>query len=290
MTGAIVVKRRRPILLDDGMLERKDTYLLLGTLVLLATLSSLNSLPSQLFRYDTAHPWGNFIGATALGFVVAIPVALIVLGLWLALGAMRRRVGIPMLAGEPSRSASNDMLIAGLGLGGAIFAMTQFDALVPRGGMPRTPTTVLNEMSPMLAGLVDIPVNALMIVAMVGIPFLVVAGLTRRWSLRALMAVAIAAVLSALAWSLPASDLDPARVAVVIVAVAMVSLAVVLWGSLAAWSWLVAALAYQSLGGLRNAAYGAVWQERGAGALTLIAASALIVLIVRRTALRRQAP
>ena len=188
VTGAIVVKRRRPILLTDGMLGRRDTYVLLGTLFMLATLSSLNSLPSQLFKYDTAHAWGSFIGATALGFVVAIPLVLIVFGLWLALGAMRRRAGIPMLAGEPSRSASNDMLIAGLGLGGIIYAMTQLAALVPRGGMPRTPTTMLNEVSPLFAGITDIPMSALMAVALVGIPLLVVAGLTPRWSLRALMA------------------------------------------------------------------------------------------------------
>jgi hypothetical protein len=202
---------------------------------------------------------------------------------------MRRRVGIPMLAGEPSRSASNDMLIAGLGIGGLIFAMTQLDALAPRGGMPRTPTTLLNEAFPVLAGMLDIPVNALMAVATVGIPFLVVAGLTRRWSLRALMAAVIVALMGAVVWSSgPTNDVDPVRASLVIASVAVVSIAVVVWGSLAAWSWLVAALAFFGLGGLRNAAYGAVWQEHGDGALTLLAASALIVLIARRAAGTRQ--
>ncbi|MDB4870780.1 MAG: hypothetical protein JWL97_1784, partial [Gemmatimonadales bacterium] len=41
--------------------------------------------------------------------------------------------------------------------------------------------------------------------------------------------------------------------------------------------------AYQGLGGLRNAAYGAVWQDRAMGALTLLAALALVALIARRT-------
>ena len=67
-------------------------------------------------------------------------------------------------------------------------------------------------------------------------------------------------------------------------AVAVVSIALVVWGSLAAWSWIVAALAFQGLGGLRNAAYGPVWQDRGAGALTLLVASALVALIARRAA------
>ena len=292
VTGAIVVKRRRPILLNDGMLERRDTYAFLGILAVLAMLSSLNSVRSQLFRYDTAQPWGSFIGATALGFVVAIPLVLIVFGLWLALGAMRRRVGIPMLAGgEPSRSASKDMLIAGLGLGGVMFAVSELDALVPRGGVPRVPVTPLNEAFPLLAGIIDTPITALMGVAIVGIPFLVVAGVSQRWSLRALMAAVIVALLGALVWSVgPGSDIDPMRVALVIATAAVVSFAIIVWGSLAAWSWLFGALAFLALGSLRLAAYGVVWQEHAAGALTVLAASALIVLIARRAARPRPSP
>ncbi|HEV2017763.1 MAG TPA: type II CAAX endopeptidase family protein [Gemmatimonadaceae bacterium] len=291
VTGAIVVKRRRPILVTDGMLARRDTYILLGTLVVFATLSSLNSLPSKLFKYDTAQPWGSFIGTTALGVVVSIPAILILFGLWLALSAMRRRVGIPMLAGEPSRSASDDMLIAGLGLGGVIFAMSQLSILVPRGGVPDTPTTVLSEAFPLLAGVTDIPMIVLMTISTFGIPLLVVAGLTRRWSLRALMAAAIAALLSGAIWSLgPASDVEPGRVAMLIARVAVVSVAVAVWGSLAAWSWLVAALAYLALGNLRIAAYGVAWQERGAAELTMLGAAALIVLIARRAARESPSP
>jgi hypothetical protein len=69
-----------------------------------------------------------------------------------------------------------------------------------------------------------------------------------------------------------------------IVGLAVLSITVVAWGSLSAWSWIVAALAYQALSGLRNAAYAPVWQERGAGALIVLVASALIVVIARRAA------
>jgi len=292
VTGAIVVKRRRPIVLDDGTLDRKYTLIFLGVLVLLTTLSGLSSLPSRLFSYDTTQTWGNFIGITALGFILSIPLILFVLGLWLALSAMRRRVGIPMLAGEPSRSTSNDMLITGLGLGGITYAMTHLGALIPRTGMPRPPTTMLNEVLPLFAGIADIPTNALMMVALAGIPLLVVAGLTPRWSLRALLVLAVVAMVGVLAWtSGPASDVDvdPAGVAMAIVGLAVVSTALVVWGSLSAWSWIVAALAYQGLGGLRNAAYGPVWQARGAGALTVIVASVLVTLIARQAAGKRGA-
>lgn len=283
VTGAIVVKRRRPIVLDDGTLDRRTTIIVLAALVGLTTLSNLNSLPSQLFRYDTAEPWGSFIGTTALGLVVVIPLMLIVLAIWLALGAMRRRVGIPMLGGEPSPSASRDMLIAGLGLAGFAFTMSQIGALVPQAGMPRTPGTALNDVFPALSGIVDIPSTALMTVAVLGIPLLVVAGLSQRWSLRALMAASIVVLLGAILWSFgPATDVDPFRATLVIALLAMVSIAFVVWGSVAAWSWIVAALAYQGLGGLRNAVYGYVWQERVAGVLTLLIASGLVAHIARR--------
>ena len=172
-----------------------------------------------------------------------------------------------------------------------MFAISQFDSLVPRGDMPRVPGTLLNEALPVFAGIMDIPINALMGVAIIGIPLLVVAGLTRRWSLRALMVAVIVALAGAVIWSVaPANDADPVRAALVIAGVAVVSLAVVVWGSLAAWSWLVGALAFLGLGSLRVAAYGVVWQERAAGALTLIGASALILLIAQRAARPRPSP
>jgi hypothetical protein len=271
--------------LDDGTLSRRDTFLVIGALVLLTVLSGLNSLPSLLALYDTAEPWGRFISGTALRFVVTIAFTLMPPALWLALGAMRRRVGIPMLAGEPSKSASNDMLIAGLGLGGIIFAMTHLDSIVLQGGMPRTPTTVLDQVLPVLAGIADIPAKVLMLVATTGIPLLVVAGLTPRWSIRALMAAAIVALLGLMTWSAaPAGDVDPAMVALLIASTMIVWIAIAVWGTRSAWSWIVAALSYLGLAGLRNAAYGPVWQERGAGALTLLVASALVALIAWRAA------
>jgi hypothetical protein len=292
VTGALVVKRRRPILLHDGALDRRATFQLLGALVVLWSLTSVNTLPSQLFSYNTAQPWGSFIGSTALGFLMAIPLALVVLGLWLALGAMRRRAGIPMLAGEPSRTTSNEMLIAGLGLGGITYAMSHLtDLAVPRGVMPRTPTTMLNEVSPLFAGIADVPANALFAVAMVGIPLLVVAGLTPRWSLRAVMVGAVLALVAAVAWaSGSVNDIDPVSVTLVIMGVVIVAIALVIGGTRSAWSWVVAALFFQALLGLREAAYGAAWQARGAGALTLLVASALIVLIARRAARGPQSP
>jgi len=286
VTGAIFVKRRRPILLDDGTLERRDTYRLLGGLVLLSIISSLNALPSALFKYDTAQPWSTFLSRVGLGFVVAIPLVLMVFGLWLALDAMRRRVGIPMLAGGSSRSDRNDTLVAGLGLGGIFFTLGQLESFVPGAGIPRTPATALNDVYPWLAGVPDILIGALIAVALVGIPLLVVAALTPRWRLRALMGSVFVALMLLVGWSMSSgtADISPVRVVLLLAGMALSVVALVVWGGLAAWSWIIAGLAYQGLAGLRNAAYGAVWHERAAGGLILIFAVALLTLIARRTA------
>ena len=121
-------------------------------------------------------------------------------------------------------------------------------------------------------------------VTLVGIPILVVAGLSRHWSLRAFLAAVIVVLLGAFAWSVaPATDVDPVKVVLLIAGVAVVSWAIIIWGAASAWSWIVAALFYQALQGLREAAYGPVWQARGAGALTLLVASALVALVARRS-------
>jgi hypothetical protein len=250
---------------------------------LLATLSGLNDLPSTLYSYDTAEPWGSFVGTTALGFVAAVPLTLILWGLWLVLGALRRRVGIPMLRAEPSRSSARDMLLAGLGLGGVVYALTRLGTLLPRGSMPRTPSTLLDSEVPLLAGLPDIPANALVAVALIGIPMLVVAGLARRWTVRALLATTIVALAVAVAWSFaPVGDVDAARMTLFIVAAVVAVVALVVWGAQSAWSWIVAALVYQALNGLRDAAYEPVWQARSAGAFAFLVAGALVVFIARR--------
>jgi hypothetical protein len=280
IAGAIAVKRRLPVAVQDGTLDKRTSLLVVGGLVVFATLSRLNSLPSELYSYDTAQPWNTFVGTTALGFAVPVVLTLVLVGLWLVLGALRRRVGIPMLAAGPSGSARTDVLIAGLGIGGIIYATTGLDALIPRGGMPRTPSTALNDVVPVLTGIADTPANAIAAVAMIGIPILVVAGLTPRWSWRALIAVSIATLVAAIAWSLePAGDVDPARLTLLTASVVVMMVAVVVWGARSAWSWIVAALSYQALDALRDAVYGPESQARGAGALTVLVATALIALI-----------
>ena len=286
ITGATYVTRRRAVLIHDDVLDRRATFVAVGALAVLAAVEQLNALPSSLFSYDTTQPWTRFLGTTALGFVSVIPLALFLLGIWIVLGALRRRVGIPMLGGPPSRSASNDMLVGGLGLGAITSAMLRLDALVPRGTLPRAPTTSLDEAVPWLSGIAGIPQSALMIVAFVAIPILVVAAITPKWWVRALIAAAMTALLGTAIQALaPPGDADPLRVIFLVATVAVVSWACYAWAALGAWTWIIGALVFQGLGELRQVLYAPTVQEKWAGMLSVVVIVALVALIARRTRL-----
>jgi hypothetical protein len=122
-------------------------------------------------------------------------------------------------------------------------------------------------------------------VAIVGIPLLTVAALSPRWSMRALMAALILGLVAVLGLSGPsANDIDPVGVGLVVAGVIVVTIALLVGGARSAWSWLVAALFYQSLIGLRNTAYAPVWQERAGGALAALVAAGLIAIMAQRAA------
>lgn len=203
-----------------------------------------------------------------------------------------------MLRDAESGKATRDMLVAGLGLGAMVFAMVRLESLVPLGTVeriPPAPATLLDRALPWLGDVPSIPSSAIITVALVGIPILVLAGITQRWALRALIAAIALALVAATAIAFaPPGEADPVRIILAGVRMGAIALALYYWGRLSAWSWLVAAIVFSSLGGLRSAVYAPTGQEQVAGALTLFVASVLIAIIVRhksarvRTASRRQ--
>jgi len=246
--------------------------------------SSLNSLPSQLSSYETAQPWSTFLGTTALGFLQAVVYPMILLGMFYVLDALRRRLAIPMLPAGTRSSAGTDMLIMGLGLGGATYATSGLDLLIPAADdIPSTPWTNLDDLVPFLSGAPDFPAAVIGGVATLGIPILVVAGLTRRRSWRALIVVALLALVMTIAWAFTSTDdVNPYALALLIPVLVVVAVAIRVWGSRSGWAWFVGALFFQVLEGLRGAVHGAEWQARVASALICVVATALIALIMRR--------
>jgi hypothetical protein len=274
------------------VLDRRAGFWLIAGLFVLATLSSLNSLPSQLSSYDTAEPWSTFIGTTALGFLQAVIFPLLVVALLYVLDALRRRLGIPMVPAGPGTSARTDILIMGFGLGGGIYAIRALDTLIPAAdAMPSIPGTNLDDLVPFITGVPDIPATVIGGVAMLGIPILVVAGLTRSRAWRALIAAMVLGLVAAITWSFtPGDDVDPYGLALLIPTFVVVAAAVRAWGARSAWAWFVAALFYQDLQALGNAVYGPEWQTRVAGLLSVLAATTLMALIVRRAEPPRDIP
>jgi hypothetical protein len=277
ITGAFAITRRRAPILDDGQLDRRASIVFVVVLSVLGILDQLNGLPSSLASYDTSEPWGRFLGTTAMGFISVIPMSLFVLGVWLAMSALRRRVGIPMLGTD-----RRETLVAGLGLGAMSFVAVGLPALVARSEVPPTPSTTLDLAVPLLDHLAGIPSGALMMVALAAIPVLVLLGISPRWRVRLLiLAVALGLGVAALALAPSSGAVNPARVAAGVGALGLVSLAIYLWGGVSAAAWVVAALALEGLGGLRDAVYAPTSQEQVAGVLTVVVVVALVFAVWR---------
>ena len=284
VAGAIVVVRRHPAVLADGLLTRRRTLALVGALAALAVADQLNSLPSSLLGYETSEPWSRFMASTAAGYALIVVEVLFVLGAWLALEALRRRVGIPMLPRATSGSAGRDVLVAGMGLGAVAFAMARLGALVPLDRVPQlphVPTTLLDRALPWLGEVPGLPASAMTTVAFLGIPILVVAGISRRWALRALIAAVVLGLLASVVVVVaPAGGFDPWGAALLVLRLLVFAAALRAWGASCAGSWIVAALVFDGFGGWRSAVYAPTGQEHVAGALTFLGAAALVALFV----------
>ncbi len=278
-TGVLLLTRRRSPIVDDGVLDRRSTFVLVGALIVVGIIEQLNGLPSSLFGYDTTQPWARYLGTTALGFVGSIIPPFFALGLWLLLTALRRRVGIPM------RNARNEMLLAGLGLGAGIYALLRVEALLPKTGLPPRPTTILDEAVPFLSSALGIPMETLVLVAVTGIPILVLAGITTRWTVRvAILAAGTMLVTGATYAVALAGDVSLVRVVAGVAVLGAVVLAVRAWGAVAGWSWIVAALVFNALGELRLAVHAESAPEQWSGALGVVVALALVLWIRATTA------
>ena len=286
VTGAIVVTRRRSPLLTDGIFGTRKALFLLGAIAMLSLIGRLNGLPSTLASYDTSEPWSRFLESTAAGFLSVAAVSMFVLGSWLALGALRRRAGIPMLADPASGRAIRDMITAGVGIGAAFFATSQFASLLHTSrvpSMPHAPTTLLNQVLPWLGDAPDLLTSAVLSVAYLGIAVLVVVGITRRWTLRALiMAIVIGLSIGITIAVAPTGQSDPLDALLLVVRILGIGVALYYWGRRSAWSWVVAALVLEAFNGLHLAVYAPTGQEQLSGAVTILAAWLLVWLIAQQ--------
>jgi hypothetical protein len=282
--GAVFVVRKRAPLLADGALDTRASLAIIGTLWALGIAQALNALPRTLFAYDTAVPWRTFVATAAVGVVVTVFPALIVYALWLLVGALRRRVGIPLAPGALAEGR-NDALLAGLGLGGTLALVELLAPLATAGGIPEPPQTLLDLALPWLGTALSTPVAAIVGTAVFAIPALVIAGLSARRSVRAVLVVLALALLGGV--TLSAGGAHPAHAVVgavfAVAALAAAGGAVARWGTVCAWSWVIALLTERAIRALREAWRAPTAPEHVAGVLSVVVAMFLVCVLARLT-------
>ncbi len=280
VAGLLLVRRRLPVIEEDG-LGRRAILLGVAAMALVGIAGSLNALPQVLATYDTAVPWSNFLGMSLVGVVAATVEALLAYGLWLALDALRFRVGVPLLP-ERAKGARRDLLLAGLGIG-SVVALAELLQVVERTGPPSGPATLLGNMFPALDTALSIPLDVVMLVAGIAIPLLVVVGVSgRRW-VRALVAAGLFLPMLAISLTLAPQGADLWVRAAMFTALSVLAVALWLryWAGCCAASWIVGGLVVSALEGLRRTVHAPTPVEHVAGALALATSLVLMLLLVR---------
>lgn len=281
--GVVVVLRRRPVH-TDARLSRGTMLALTASLAVVVLAQSVNMLPQTLSGYDTALAWEAFLQRVGLEQALSLIGVLLIAALWMVVMALARRVGVP-LAGiadvqERGRSA---VLSAALGLGGvAALGNLLVAELLPR-PIPRSPTTTLESVFPVLTPALGALTSVAILVPFVAIPALAAAGLSRRRAGR--FAFAALLLICAAGAAISSSGLlaawGPPQSLPVLAAVAAVIAAVMTWGRAGIVAWIGAALLMHGLESVRMAAVAPTAVERAAGVLSVAVAMGLFVAVLR---------
>ncbi|MGI8618460.1 MAG: CPBP family intramembrane glutamic endopeptidase, partial [Gemmatimonadaceae bacterium] len=194
--GFVRVIRRREPLIDETGMSRRAVLLVLAITSLLIAVSALNDFPASLLGYDTAEPWSSFITSNVVGVVGgSVFLLLLVSGMWLALNALRRRVGIPVFAPPAFGDNRNGALLAGAAMG-SVFAISGIVLPLVTSPLPSPPATSLASAVPVASQLLALPPFVLLLVPVVAVPLLLIAALARGWRSRLLLGLVLLALLS----------------------------------------------------------------------------------------------
>jgi hypothetical protein len=286
ITGVILVVRQSAPVLDDGHMSRRTTVLVVVGLTIFGVAQGLNSLPGLLSNYQTSVPWSTFLGTLTITQLLVVIPALALLGFWLVLSALRRRVGVPLFpAGEEGATSDGrrDLLLAGLGLG-AVLTLTELVVQhMGSTGIPEAPSTLLNHTVPAIGEALWTPLGALSMVMLLGIPGLVIAGISERRTVRIAAAALLAAPLLGLVLAAAPTGTNLVALAslVIVAAVLAVGVALRFWAAFCVWAWVVAALVYEGMGGIHLTFHAPTGVERVAGVVSVVLVIALIALALR---------
>jgi hypothetical protein len=205
--------------------------------------------------------------------------------LWLAVEALRRRVGISVL---PAVASARGRLAVLLGVGmGAVAAFAERLQTLATSGIPMPPTTTSSEVVPGLSALLSAAIAPITAVPGIAIPLLVIAGLTSRTRYRVMLVVVVVAfiaatILPALQAATAGSASTPASVTAGILGVAMFAYAIRAWGSAGVVAWLCASLTERGLSALYHVVHAGDIVE-GVLAVLILVVCALPLCYVARS-------
>lgn len=283
VAGTIFAIRRRPELVTDRMFDRRTGLAIFALLAASAVASSLSGWPSTVFSYDTASAWSNHIGMSVIGVLVVSVLALLLVGLWLVVESLRRRVGMPAW---PAPDTARDALLAGVSLG-AVFALSEsLRTWVAPSGTGAAPSTTLDAAFPVLAGLPDVVMGVAGPAMVAAIPLLALMALWSRERDRWIVLAAFVAIGAALVGPVTVGErpAPPTLAEGVVAAFTLVASvwAIRTWGRWGPVAWLAAAAAMTGIGQLRSLLRDPTTVEQLASGLTLVATLAVIWWLWRR--------
>jgi hypothetical protein len=273
----MVRSRRRPILANDD-LSRRGFLVMLLAFAVTTVASSAQSLPTALAVYDTAVPWGTFVTSVFSAQVMSLVGVFILVAFWLLANGMRRRAGIPLIAGSTPGGASAD-LAAALILGGIPVVTRSLGRFVQDDSVPFAPQTSLDAVLPLLSRALAVLPDAVGLMLVVSIPALALTMLATR---RAIRLAGVAAFLGFMAAASVAfqrtgeSDASLVRQGVMLAGGALVLLAIAAFGRVSVLSWVLAALFSVALGNISFALQAPTGLERAGGLLGALLAATLI--------------
>jgi hypothetical protein len=179
---------------------------------------------------------------------------------------------------------TDDALFAGFALGALPVILERALSLATTHDIPDAPATLLDQLVPALARALGAPMAAGWTIAMIGIPVLVIAGISRRRSVTILLTVILFALIAGLGATEAYRVANPTVGAVLIGLAAPVAvfLAIRTWGAVCAWSWVIAVLTWRGLTSAHGAVHAAAPGENTAGVIGAMTCVVLVLVVLRR--------
>jgi hypothetical protein len=278
VVGILYASKQRVALVHDTIVTTRVKWMAIVVLALSALVSIASGIRDTVFSYDTTTPWINHLVTLGITGLIAplLGIAFLV-GMWGLVEMLRRRSGI---AAWPAPDAARDAIVAGLGIGAVFRLASLASTALSSPSIPGAPHTSLNQLWPMLDGVLGSPLQLMIQVVFTALVPLVIAVVARsnrtRWMIVGGAIALSVALLAPVAGSMRSGPPDFVASIAAIAGFAATVAAIVYWGPRSALTWLVAALTGSVISSLRGVLIADTNVERMSEALGLLLFLALL--------------